>query len=135
MKKLLYFIVLVLLTAACNSKVATERLNEIDSLITYEQYDSADIILAKIDTSLLKSIDNKAHYYLLRTQLACVLRKNDSINMLDSIVIPYYTQTANKEKLAEAYYYKAYGKIKQKNLSLAVVFYKHAENSLLKLIM
>ena len=127
MKKLLYFIVLVLLTAACNSKVATEKLDEIDSLVTYEQYDSADIILAKIDTSLLKSIDNKAHYYLLRTQLACVLRKNDSINMLDSIVLPYYTKTLNKEKLAEAYYYKAYGEIKQKHISLAVVFYKYAE--------
>lgn len=127
MKKLLYFVFPVLLTAACNSKVATEKLDEIDSLVTHEQYDSADYVLAKIDTSLLKNVDIKAHYYLLRTQLVCILRKKDSINLLDSIVIPYYTKIANKEKLAEAYYYKAYCEAKNKGLSKGISLYKHAE--------
>lgn len=127
MRRIIYFLIPLLLTAACNSKKVIERLDEIDSLVTYEQYDSADIVLATIDTSLLKNENVKAHYYLLQTQLACVLRKKDSINILDSIVIPYYTKTANKEKLAEAYYYKAYDEIKQRHISTAVTYYKHAE--------
>ena len=100
MKKLIYFFYLLLLNAACNSKEVTERLNEIDSLVTHEQYDSADNVLAILDTSLLKNAESKAHFYLLRTQLACILQKNDSFNLLDSIVIPHYTKTSNKEKLA-----------------------------------
>lgn len=127
MKKLLLFVLPLLFTVACSNKGVVEQLIEIDSLVTHEQYDSANILLVKIDTSILEDGGTKAHYYLLRTHLACVLRKNDSINMLDSIVIPYYTETANKEKLAEAYYYKAYGLIKQKQVPAAITLYKYAE--------
>lgn len=102
------------------------QLEIIDSLLINEQYDSADSILSKIDTSLLNN-PTKAHYYLRQKQLVCVLRKNDSLNMLDSIVIPYYRETGNKEKLAEAYYYKAYDFIKEKNISEATTYYKKAE--------
>lgn len=91
MKKLLLFVLPLLFTVACSNKGVVEQLIEIDSLVTHEQYDSANILLVKIDTSILEDGGTKAHYYLLRTHLACVLRKNDSINMLDSIVIPYYT--------------------------------------------
>ena len=128
MKKLIYFFYLLLLNAACNSKEVTERLNEIDSLVTHEQYDSADNVLAILDTSLLKNVESKAHFYLLRTQLACILQKNDSFNLLDSIVIPHYTKTSNKEKLAEAYYYKGYIKILDGNFSEAVTNYKLSED-------
>lgn len=102
------------------------QLEIIDSLLINEQYDSADSILSKIDTSLLNN-PTKAHYYLRQKQLVCVLRKKDSLNMLDSIVIPYYRETGNKEKLAEAYYYKAYDFIKEKNISEATTYYKKAE--------
>ena len=103
------------------------QINEIESLTDREQFDSAYVKLSKINEGTLCNDDERAHYYLLRTQLACVLRKKDSINILDSIVIPYYTKTANKEKLAEAYYYKAYDEIKQRHISTAVTYYKHAE--------
>lgn len=127
MKKLILFILPVIITATCNSKGVVEQLNEIDSLVAHEQYDSANFILAKLDTSILKDVGTKAHYYLLRTHLACVLQNNDSINRLDSIVIPYYIETANKEKLAEAYYYKAYYETRKSGISKGITIYKRAE--------
>ena len=103
------------------------QLEIIDSLLINEQYDSADSILSEIDTSLLNNSD-KAHYYLCKKQLACVLQKNDTSHMLDSIVIPYYIEMSNKEKLAEAFYYKAYDYIIANNISEAVNFYKRSED-------
>ena len=103
------------------------QLEMIDSLLINEQYDSADSILSEIDTSLLNNSD-KAHYYLCKKQLACVLQKNDTSHMLDSIVIPYYIEMNNKEKLAEAFYYKAYDYIIANNISEAVNFYKRSED-------
>ena len=127
MKKIFIFIwSSIFIAVACSSNKTTMTLEIIDSLIINEQYESADSILSEIDTSLLNS-PSKAHYYLRQKQLACVLRKKDSINMLDSIVIPYYIEIGNKERLAEAYYYKAYDYLKVKNISEATTYYKRAE--------
>ena len=90
MKKLLYIIVIILFSVTCSRNETNERLIEVDSLVMHQQYDSADVILSKIDTTLLKDGETKAHYYLLWTQLKSVLRGTDSITMLDSLVIPYY---------------------------------------------
>jgi hypothetical protein len=46
---------------------------------------------------------------------------------LDNFVIPYYNKVNNKEKLAEAYYYKAYGELCSEHVSEAVTYYKKAE--------
>ena len=127
MKKIIYFGVLILLSATCSNNGVIEKLNEVDSLVIHEQYDSADNLMAKIDTFLINNAETKAHYYLLKTQLACVLRKNDSINLLDNIIIPYYKETNNKEKLAEAFYYKGYINIQNGNIPEAITNYKRSE--------
>ena len=127
MKKFVFFVWGILLTTACSNKGVIEKLDEIDSLVTHEQYDSANVIIAKLDTSLIKDADSRVHYYLLQTQLACVLQKNDSTNLLDSIIIPYYIKKDNKEKLAEALYYKGYIEICNGNIPEAITFYKRSE--------
>ena len=127
MKNFTYFGVLVLLSVACSSNGVKEKLSEIDSLVTHEHYDSADVIMSKIDTLLLTDDETKAHYYLLHTQLNCVLRSGDDFYMLNKLVIPHYISTGNKEKLADAYYYKAYSEREAQNTAKAVSYYKLAE--------
>lgn len=128
MKKIVTFLfVTICIAIGCNSNKMTVKLDIVDSLLFNEQYDTADTILSEIDTSLLNNSD-KAHYYLCKKQLACVLQKNDTSHMLDSIVIPYYIEMSNKEKLAEAFYYKAYDYIIANNISEAVNFYKRSED-------
>ena len=127
MKILTYFGLVVFLSVACSSNGIKEQLNEIDSLVTHEHYDSADVILSKIDTFLLTDDETKAHYYLLRTQLNCVLRSCDDFYMLNKLVIPHYISTGSREKLADAYYYKAFSEREVHNTAKAVSYYKLAE--------
>ncbi len=112
---------------ACNNRTAEEKLVAIDSLVVQELYDSAYTVLTGIDTTLLNDMETRAHYYLARKQVGYLTSHRDSSNVLDSIVIPYYTSTDNKEKLADAYYYKAYGEITSGKMNEAVVDYKRAE--------
>ena len=127
MKNLVYFVFLVFFTAACSNDGVTERLNEIDSLATHEQYDSAYLALSDMDTSFIKDEENRAHYHLIKTHLDFILHKNDSVEALDNIVIPYYSKTANKEKLANAYYCKGYSLGSKGDYAKATYYYKKAE--------
>ncbi len=127
MKKLIYILPLFIFAAACSNKAVKEKLVMIDSLVVQEFYDSAYAELSAIDTTLLNDQDSKAYYYLLRKHLGYLTPHRDSTNILDSIVIPYYTSTDNKEKLADAYYDKAYGKAIKGNMAEAVKDYKRAE--------
>ena len=127
MKKLIYILPLFIFATACSNRAVKDKLVMIDSLVVQELYDSAYNVLAKIDTTLLTDQDSKAHYYLLRKHLGYLTPHRDSTNMLDSIVIPYYTSTDNKEKLADAYYYKAYGEIISGKKKEATTDYKRAE--------
>lgn len=127
MKKLIYVFLPILFASACNRSEVEERLNEVDTLIAHELYDSADVLLSKIDTVLLSDINNKAHFYLLQTQLTCILHKDDNLSMLDSLIIPYYDKTKDCRSLANAYYYKGYGQVKVGKYAEAVYYYKKAE--------
>ena len=127
MKRLLYIIVPILLSSACSRNAVSERLAEVDSLVAHEQYESADVLLSKIDTVLLSDINNKAHFYLLQTQLTCILHKDDNLSMLDSLIIPYYDKTKDCRSLANAYYYKGYGQVKVGKYAEAIYYLKKAE--------
>ena len=111
----------------CNNQSMTERMNEIDSLVASEQYDSAYVSLIRIDKSKLIAKEDRAHYYLLLTQTSLLTHHSDTMSMLDSLVIPYYSNVTNHEKLAEAYYYKAYVEVIKKDFSTATLCYKNAE--------
>ena len=127
MKRLIYLLSLVVFACACSNRSAKDKLVAIDSLVVQELYDSAYTVLSGIDTALLNDMDTKAHYYLRRKHLGYLTPHRDSSNVLDSIVIPYYTSTNDKEKLADAYYYKAYGEITSGKTKEAITDYKRAE--------
>ena len=127
MKKLIYILLLMVFVCACGNRSAKDKLVAIDSLVVHELYDSAYTLLSSIDTTLLNNMDTKAHYYLRRKHLGYLTSHSDSSNVLDSIVIPYYTSTDDKEKLAEAYYIKAYGEYNSGHKAEGVIAYKRAE--------
>jgi len=127
MKRLIYISFLFLSIVACNNKSNTNRLDVIDSLIVKNQYDSAYTKLQHVEQSELKTDEDIAHYWLLRTQTGYLVNKPDSSTRLDSLVIPYYKKSGNHEKLAEACYYSAYGYLLNGIIPQAVALYKKAE--------
>lgn len=131
MKKTFYFLLLLLAMTACRQKSVTERMAEIDSLVVQELYDSAYASVLKIDPSKFVSREDSAHYYLLLSQTNILTNHPDTTAMLDSLVIPYYNNIGNHEKLAEACYYKAYTMVRSRNIPEATVWYKKAEEQAL----
>lgn len=127
MKKTFYLLLLSMAIIGCHQKSMTERMNEIDSLVVQELYDSAYANVLRINRSELKGREALAHYYLLLVQTSMLTRHPDTVNMLDSLVIPYYNNIENHEKLAEAYYYKAYEKLNIKEFPEAIQLFKKAE--------
>ena len=111
----------------CFEKSMTKRLNDIDSLVIGELFDSAYANVMKIDRLDLTTREDSAHYHLLLTQTSILSSNSDTLIMLDSIVIPYYNKVDNHEKLAEAYYYTAYIKVLEKDIPNAILWYKKAE--------
>ena len=127
MKKTIYLLMLSLAMTGCHQKSMTERMVEIDSLVVQELYDSAYASVLRIDPSELISREDSAHYYLLLSQTNILTQHPDTLNMLDSLVIPYYNYIGSHEKLAEAYYYKAYGKLNLKDFLGTIQLFKKAE--------
>ena len=102
-------------------------MDHIDSLIVHEKYDSAYASVMKIDKSELTEPEDSVRYHLLFTQTRLLTKHQDSLIRLNNIVIPFYIKTGNHEKLAEAYYYKAYGYAIRGDISNAMLYYKKAE--------
>ena len=127
MKQILFLLLLLMAMTGCHKKNMAERMNEIDSLIVHELYDSAYTSVLNIDQSKLVYPEDSAHYYLLLAQSGYLTHHPDTLLMLDSLVIPYYIKVDDHEKLAEAYYYKAYGILMQRKLPEATRLYKKAE--------
>ena len=126
MKKLLYFIAPFFLAFACDNQGIKERLNDIDSLIVKEQYDSACVILNEFD-NVSMSAEDQAHYYLLKTQLGFITNNPLPSDSLLDLAITYYNKVEDKEKLANAYYYKSYRSEINEDYSQAIMYSKEAE--------
>lgn len=128
MKKNLIIVLLALLiTSSCENKSILNQINEIESLTDQELFDSAYVKLSKINESALCNDDQKAHYYLLRTQLGYLIQHPDSTNMLDSLVIPYFLKKNDQKNLANAYYYKGYSLATKGDYAKATYLFKKAE--------
>lgn len=91
---------------ACNGTRVTEKLNEVDSLIAKEQIDSACVIHHSLNEADM-SPEELAHYYLLATQLGYVTNHPLSSDSLLDMAITYYNKVGNRQKLANAFYYKS----------------------------
>ena len=127
MKKTYYLLLLLMAITSCHDKSMTERMDEIDLLVVRELYDSAYVSVLRINKSELADREDSAHYHLLHVQTSLLTQHPDTLTMLDSLVIPYYYNKRNHEKLAEAYYYKAYDMVRQREFPKAIQLYKMAE--------
>ena len=127
MKKTKYLLLLLVTMASCHDRSIIEQMGEIDSLVVQELYDSAFASVLRMDPSDFTSREDSARYYLLLVQTSLLSQHPDTLTMLDSLVIPYYNNKENHEKLAEAYYYKAYDMVRQRDIPTAIQLYKIAE--------
>lgn len=112
--------------AGCHQGSMSEKLNEIDSLVAKEQYDSAVILLNDVAKAPLADED-QAHYNLLATQLGYVTNHPLESDSLLDLALNYYNKVGNRQKLAEVYYYKSYRSGKDNKYPQAILFCKEAE--------
>lgn len=125
-KNIIYLSVIVLSLTACNGIQVTEKLNQIDSLVVKEKYDSADSILKGL-VKVSMTADDQAHYYLLTTQLGYLTNHPLSSDSLLDLAIIYYNKVKNKQKLANCYFYKSYRSEINKDYPQAIRYIKDAE--------
>jgi len=92
MKKIIYILLFFSLLTACFEKNIAKQMEDIDSLVVREQYDSAYVAVLKINKKELTGTEDSAHYYLLLTQTSILTHHPDTLTRLDSIVIPYYNR-------------------------------------------
>lgn len=126
MKKYLNLFTALLMLTACHDMRTSDRLNQIDSLVVKEQLDSACVILKQLNETVMTAED-QAHYRLLSTQLGYLTNHPLLSDSLLDLAISYYKKVGNNQKLAEAYYYKAYRYEKNEDYSQAIICCKEAE--------
>lgn len=127
-KNLTYILVITLiLFAACTHKGISEKLDRIDSLVLAEKYDSAYTILLGIKESSLAESSDKAHYYLLQTQVGYLVNKPLATDSMLDKSIEYYRQHKDNSRLADGYYYKATREMLVYNYPQAILYSKRAE--------
>ena len=126
MKKIIYLFAILLMLAGCNGTKVSEKLNQVDSLIAKEQFDSACVIHNCLNEADMSSED-KAHYYLLATQLGYVTNHPLQSDSLLEMAFTYYNKVGNNHKLANAYYYKSLWAEANNNYPQAILYGKEAE--------
>lgn len=124
-----FFVLVIFLTFGCQRAKVSKYLSEIDSLIVGELYDSAYHLIMEMNDSSFHTPEEFAHFNLLRVQTAYLANKPlvSSDSILD-VVISYYDQHVNYEKLADAYYYKAIGANARGDYQQSIINYKKAEH-------
>ena len=126
MKKLVSLMFVLSILAGCHQGSMSEKLNEIDSLVAKEQYDSAVILLNDVAKAPLADED-QAHYNLLATQLGYITNHPLESDSLLDLALNYYNKVGNKQKLADAYYYKSCRSRINQDYSQAILNCKEAE--------
>ncbi|MBR6179824.1 MAG: tetratricopeptide repeat protein [Prevotella sp.] len=128
MKTALLFL-LILFLWGCDTTSKSRLLDEVDSLVVAEKYDSAYHKVLMIKPKFFNERD-MAHYKLLLTQTSYL---TDNTLPTDSTIddaIKYYEFSDNDvEKLADAYYYKASCLHERNDATHAIQYYKKAEET------
>lgn len=128
MRPINYFLFgLSLFIIGCNGGNVHSQLVEVDSLILSEQYDSAYNQLQTIKKGNLDTDHDKAYYQLLTVQTSILTKRFHKTDSLIDVVIGFYQQHEDKQKLANAYYYKAYCLLKSNSTEEAIIYLKQAE--------
>ena len=126
MIKIIYLFVILLMLTACNGTRVSEKLNQIDSLITRDQIDSAGVILNDLK-GVGMTPEEKAHYGLLATQLSYITNHPLPSDSLLDLTIAFYNNVNNQHKLAHAFVYKSYRSRINRDYPQAILFCKEAE--------
>lgn len=127
MKKIIYLFVILLMLTACDGTRVSEKLDQVDSLISKDLIDSAYAIHHSLNEAIMTEED-KAHYYLLATQLGYATNHPLSTDSLLDMAFTYYNKVGNSQKLADAYYYKSLRAEKiNNNYSQSILYCKEAE--------
>ena len=119
---------MMLILFGCTPTSKSRLLDEVDSLVVSEKYDSAYHEVLKMNPPFDNEKD-LAHYQLLLTQTSYL---TDNTLPTDSIIneaIKYYEQSDDVERLADSYYYKASCLHERNEPTLATQFYKKAEEA------
>ena len=125
MKKIVFLYAILL--SACNGIQVSERLNQIDSLVVKEQYDSASVVLSDLGNTSMMTEEEQAHYYLLATQLGYLTNQPLPSDSLLDQAITYYNKVGNNQKLANCYYYKSSRSRLCQDYTQAILYGKEAE--------
>ena len=125
-RKIIHLIAILFMLTACNGMRVSERLDQIDSLIVKEQYDSAYVVLNSLGKTSMTE-EEQAHYYLLSSQLGFITNQPLPSDSLLDLAITYYNKVENHQKLADVYYYKSYRSIIGEDYTQAIKFAKKAE--------
>lgn len=119
------FAILFMLTA-CDGVRVSVKLDQIDSLILNEQFDSAYVLLKEVADASMTEEDH-ARYGLLATQLGYITNNPLPSDSLLELAFTYYNKVGNSQKLADAYYYKSRRLEMNSNYSQAILYGKEAE--------
>lgn len=125
-EKIISLLAIFLWMVACNNMSVSDKLDLTDSLIVKEQYDSAHALLSELAESTMTT-EEKAHYYLLSTQLGNLTNHPLPTDSLLDKAIKYYNKEGNNLKLANALYYKSLKFEKNNEIVQAILYGKEAE--------
>ena len=120
-------IISAILLCGCGNQSISHKLSVIDSLVSAESYDSAYYEVMAINPETFNSSEDKAHYNLLLTRACCLTGKTLPPDSIIDYSIAFYEKSNQKEKLCDAYYYKAEAKTSKGEYDQAITLAKQAE--------
>lgn len=118
--------VFILFLLGCGYTSEYRILDEVDSLVLVEKFDSAYQIVLKLNPQF-DSEKNLAHYQLLLTQTSYLTYNTLPTDSAIDNAISYYEHNDDPKRLTDAYYYKASCLHERNEDSLAILFFKKAE--------
>lgn len=117
---------IILTLMACDGLKVSKTLDQIDSLVVKEKYDSAYVLLNSLESENMTK-EEQAHYNLILSQLGFITHHPLPTDSLLNTAITYYNKVGNHQKLAETYYYKSLRSELNGNYTQAILHGKKAE--------
>ena len=125
--RLTFLFVITLFFLGCGTAPESRKLDEVDSLVFAEKYDSAYQKLMTVSPQF-KNEKDMAHYELLLAQTSYLTDNTLPTDSVIDMAISYLEKSDDLEKLAEAYYFKASCLHERNENPQAIQFYKKAED-------
>lgn len=124
---ILLFLIVTVFTGCKNDSPIYARLEKADRLLTKEENDSALEKLMSIDVNSITEDEDRAYYYLLRTETFYRLQLPTYSDTAINASIKYYQKSNNKRNLARALYYKGMMASGRGDIKEAARYVKEAE--------